>query len=208
MPAKQRPEAAKAHPKAAAKRKTPLRPRSTKPKAKAKPKSATKPKATSAKKAAHGGARKGAGRKAGDDGYAPRMAHEAKELTLRRFSQNEVAEAMDVSVRTLRRWRMKYPDFDAGFEITDEDYDRRIKRSVAERATGYTIRAKRVFHHQGKVIEYELDEHVPGDLGAAKFWLTNRDPENWSDRREMRVDAAGAFAEMLASISGATASLI
>ncbi len=34
-------------------------------------------------------------------------------------------------------------------------------------------------------------KHVPPDPGAAKLWLTNRDRDNWKDKREDTLEHTG-----------------
>lgn len=61
------------------------------------------------------------------------------------------------------------------------------------RAIGYTYEAEKITRH-GEVLTYKV--HVPPDPVAQKFWLMNRSPSEWRDRRELEVGKPGDFADM------------
>ena len=42
-------------------------------------------------------------------------------------------------------------------------------------------------------------EHLPPDVGAAKLWLRNRQPERWRERQEVNV--TGSVAHRLAQVT-------
>ena len=61
--------------------------------------------------------------------------------------------------------------------------NKRIERSLYERANGYSYDAVKIFMPAGskQPIVVHHTEHCPPDVGAAFIWLKNRDPDRWRD---------------------------
>jgi hypothetical protein len=88
-------------------------------------------------------------------------------------------------------WKNRYPAFRRAFDIGRHEADGRVASALFKRATGYETKAEKVFQYQGQVVRAETMEHHPPDTQAASFWLRNRQPDHWKERRE--VDVAGTF---------------
>jgi hypothetical protein len=54
-----------------------------------------------------------------------------------------------------------------------------------QRAIGYEADAIKIFQHEGKEVIVPYRERIAGDVTAAIFWLKNRKPEVWRDRKEV-----------------------
>ena len=68
-------------------------------------------------------------------------------------------------------------------EIGKAEADKRVERSLYERANGYSYDAVKIFMPAGakKPVYAPYLEHVPPDVTAGIFCLKNRDPEHWRD---------------------------
>jgi hypothetical protein len=68
-------------------------------------------------------------------------------------------------------------------EIGKAEADKRVERSLYERANGCSYDAVKIFMPAGakKPVYAPYLEHVPPDVAAGIFWLKNRDPEHWRD---------------------------
>jgi hypothetical protein len=68
-------------------------------------------------------------------------------------------------------------------KIGKAEADKRVERSLYERANGYTYDAVKIFMPAGvkKPVYAPYREHVPPDVTAGIFWLKNRDPAHWRD---------------------------
>jgi hypothetical protein len=98
----------------------------------------------------------------------------------------EIAHALKVTTQTLHNWAARHEGFfDALYREGKPAFDERIKRTLADRALGYSFESEKVFANGQRM---KVIEHVPPDPGAMKLWLTNRDPANWSDKQN--VDAS------------------
>ena len=77
-------------------------------------------------------------------------------------TDEQIADYCSVERETIRRWRRKYPDFNASI--------RRAKVLVDNRVEG-------VLFHQA----------VSGDVHACIAWLRNRRPDEWREKKELDV---------------------
>ena len=82
-----------------------------------------------------------------------------------------------------------------------------------ERAVGYKTRETKVFLNprDGRLVTLDVDLNFPPSEKAQQFWLWNRDPERWKNKRdemksmdtnEAAADLRAALAEMDKSTQG------
>ena len=118
--------------------------------------------------------------------YRPAYCEQARKLCMiANVTDAQLAEYFEVSETTLNNWKRKYPKFLESIQEGKADPDRRVERSLYERATGYTHPEEKLFHHNGEVVRAETLKHYPPDTAAAFIWLKNRQPDRWRDRREV-----------------------
>ena len=119
--------------------------------------------------------------------YKPEYAEQAAQLCRLGATDAELATFFKVSTRTIYRWQAQYPEFCQALKAGKETADDRVERSLFHKAVGYTFESEKLFQNGGKVIRAKTVEHVPPDTTAAIFWLKNRRPEEWRDRRDLNV---------------------
>ena len=101
----------------------------------------------------------------------------------------DLADALEVSISCVRKWRVRYPEFAEATNLAKGDADASVERSLFERARGYNYQAVKIhFTKDGDAVEHPYIEHVPPDTTAALAWLNNRQPESWRNRREVDAD--------------------
>jgi hypothetical protein len=66
-----------------------------------------------------------------------------------------------------------------------------VASALFKKATGYEVKTEKLFQFKGEVVRGETVEYVAPDTAAASFWLRNRAPDYWKERRE--VDVAGSL---------------
>lgn len=128
--------------------------------------------------------------------YQKSYAEQAKRLCELGATDIEVADFFDVSIPTLYRWKIKYPEFDAVLKAAKESADERVERSLYFRATGYSFESEKVFQYQGKIVRANTREHVPPDTTAMIFWLKNRRPDRWRDVHKHEHGKPGEFDQL------------
>lgn len=105
----------------------------------------------------------------------------------------EIAQALKVNTVTLYNWAARHEGFfNALYNEGRDAFDARIERTLADRALGYTFEAEKVFSNGSRM---SVLEHVPPDIGAAKMWLTNRNPGRWAERQTLDANVNATIKE-------------
>ncbi|MFG6369563.1 MAG: helix-turn-helix domain-containing protein [Lachnospiraceae bacterium] len=97
------------------------------------------------------------------------------------LTDEQIALNMGVGYSTLQTWKSKYQDIQDTLKRGKEVIDYEVENALLKRALGYTAKEKKLTK-DGEVIE--LEKEVPGDVTAQIFWLKNRKPAEWKDKRE------------------------
>ncbi|MBD5543776.1 MAG: transposase [Lachnospiraceae bacterium] len=113
------------------------------------------------------------------------------------LSEEQIAHNMNVAYSTLRTWKDKYPALSAALKKGKEVVDIEVENALYKNAVGFKetvkkpIKVKRVDYENGKrlkeyeeVVEAEEEIFVPPNTVAQIFWLKNRKPAEWKDKRE------------------------
>ena len=114
------------------------------------------------------------------------------------LTKEQIAHNMGISRETLNVWGKKYPCISDSIKKGKEVVDVIVENALYERALGgihevkKNFKVKRSYYDEnGRKCEKEelvtgTDEiYIPGDTTAQIFWLKNRKPEEWRDKREM-----------------------
>lgn len=112
---------------------------------------------------------------------------QAEKLAMLGATDAEVADFFGVDVRTIFRWKHAHADFCQSLKAGKDKADERVVRSLYHRAIGYEQEAVKIFMPAGASapVYAEYVEKVAPDTTAAIFWLKNRQPEEWRDKREI-----------------------
>ena len=105
---------------------------------------------------------------------------------------------MDIVPSTYYEWKKRFPEIAEALSRGKEIADIEIENALFNLSKGYTVQVAKTFklrhidydENGRKVREYEIlktgfDEvHVPANVNAPKFWLSNRRPDKWRERME------------------------
>ena len=120
--------------------------------------------------------------------YRIEYADQALKLCLLGATDKELSEFFSVSEQTLNKWKKDYPEFLESLKKGKNIADANVASRLYNRAIGYNCKATKFATSNGKITDSkEFIEHYPPDTTAAIFWLKNRQPEKWRDKKE--VDA-------------------
>ena len=125
--------------------------------------------------------RKKAGRKSL---YDKRFDAIVKLMYQKGSTDEEVAEAMSVDRTTIINWRKKHVAFFNTTKDAKAESDENVERSLFERANGYSHPEEKIFCQDGQIIRTNTTRHYPPDPSSMIFWLKNRKPGEWRDKRE------------------------
>lgn len=120
--------------------------------------------------------------------YRKAYAAVARQLCKRGATDMDLADHFRVDVRTIERWRLRYPDFCRAVKVGKAASDDRAEMSFYRRVVGYEYQAERAIAVAGVGVEIvRWTEHVAPDAGAALNWLKNRRSHKWRDIKAAEV---------------------
>ncbi len=126
------------------------------------------------------------------------------------LTDEQIADNIGISRSTLNSWKDKYSDISDTLKRGKEVIDRQVENALLKRALGY--------EYTETTREYipELDEmkttkkvtkQVAPDTTAQIFWLKNRKPDKWRDKREVEDRSAVDKLDMILAEMKAVAEL-
>ena len=96
-----------------------------------------------------------------------------------------IANFFQINELTVNRWKKKYPEFSKSLNLSKEDLNNDVKRSLWERAIGYSCNEVKCFVINGEIKTKTIIKHYPPDPTSMIFWLKNREREHWRDVQEV-----------------------
>ena len=118
--------------------------------------------------------------------YREEYAEQALKLCLLGATDKEIAEFFSVSEQTLNSWKKKFPQFLESLKKGKAVADANVASRLYSRAIGYDAKATKFATNEGRITDkVEYIEHYPPYTTAAIFWLKNRQPAKWRDKKEV-----------------------
>lgn len=104
------------------------------------------------------------------------------------LTDEQIAKNMRINVSTLYDWKKKYSEISEALKKGKEVVDFEVENALLKKALGYKTTEQKLTK-DGLVVEVEKE--VPGDVTAQIFWLKNRRPDKWKDKREEEPQDTG-----------------
>jgi hypothetical protein len=117
--------------------------------------------------------------------FKPEFIAQAEKLCRLGATDIEVADFLEVDVRTLYRWKGENEAFCHALKAGKEVSDERVERSLFSRATGYEHDEVDIRVVAGALVRTPIRKYYPPDTTAAIFWLKNRKPAEWRDKQDI-----------------------
>lgn len=113
-----------------------------------------------------------------------------KNLCLLGATDADIASFFNVGLTTLNNWKRKNTEFRDAMKIGKLAADAKVAKSLYQRAIGFQQQEIDIRVIKGQVIQTIYTKRYPPDTASAIFWLKNRQPDLWKERRErdMSVD--------------------
>jgi len=108
------------------------------------------------------------------------------------LTDEQIAHNIGITRTTLYDWKNKYPDISYALKRGKEVIDRQVENALLKRALGYEYEeVKQIIEkdekgHDRKRIEKTV-KYVAPDVTAQIFWLKNRRPDVWRDKRDFEL---------------------
>lgn len=126
------------------------------------------------------------------------------------LTDEQIAHNMGVAYSTFRDWLGKFSALSASLKKGKAPVDIEVENALLKRATGYTVKLKKPIKvkttkritGKGEVTEERIEyadeeQYIPPDTTAQIFWLKNRRPERWRDKRDEAPQQANDLLQSL-----------
>ncbi len=100
-----------------------------------------------------------------------------------------IASFFGIDQDEFKRWMLKHPSLVKALEVKDPEKVKNVESCLYHRAIGYSLLERKVEGVDDKTGLPIVDSKVkqlPPDMDAIKFYLTNKDPEKWKNRRDTK----------------------
>jgi len=109
------------------------------------------------------------------------------------LTDKQIAHNIGITEQTLNNWKKRFPSLFEALKRGKEVIDRQVENALLKRALGYEYEeVKQIIEKDEKGkdrkrIEKTIKQVIP-DTAAQIFWLKNRKPHVWRDRREIETN--------------------
>lgn len=110
------------------------------------------------------------------------------------LTDEQIAHNMGIAYSTLKNWKDKHMAILAALKKGKEVVDRQVENALLQRALGYeyTETTREYVPELGEMhVTKKVTKQVAPDTTAQIFWLKNRKPQEWRDKRD--VDLSGSI---------------
>ena len=114
--------------------------------------------------------------------------------------EETIAKKLGIAYSTFNLYKSEHLELSEALKKGKEVVDVEVENSLLKKAHGYnakvvkTFKVKEVYYNddgrrcESEHLESRYDEvHVPADTTAQIFWLKNRKPDKWRDKRETEL---------------------
>lgn len=100
------------------------------------------------------------------------------------LTDEQIAANIGIGYSTLQTWKSKYQDIQDSLKRGKEVVDRQVENALLKRALGYQY--DEITLENGVETKRITKEVVP-DTTAQIFWLKNRKPDQWRDKKDLNL---------------------
>lgn len=120
--------------------------------------------------------------------YNPEWVSLVEAYARRGMTDKQMCECLRISHDTFYNYIKKHPEFSEAIKRGREPVHMEVENALLKNALGYEYDEEQyeVFA-DGKIDKKRkrvVKKHVPGNLGAQIFWLINRLPDFWKQRKD------------------------
>lgn len=105
------------------------------------------------------------------------------------LTDEQIAQNMGISPSTLYEWKKKYSELTESLKRGKEVVDRQVENALFKSAMGYTYDevTKEVSEDGELFVSKVVSKQMAPNTTAQIFWLKNRKPAEWRDKRETEL---------------------
>ena len=98
------------------------------------------------------------------------------------LTDEQICYNMGITVATLWAWRKKYPELSNALRKGKQVIDIQVENALLKRALGYDYTEYMIDEKGNKKA---IKKQMTPDVTAQIFWLKNRKPAEWRDKRDI-----------------------
>jgi len=98
------------------------------------------------------------------------------------LTDEQISHNCNITATTLYDWKNKYPEISEALKKGKEVVDIEVENALLKRAIGYEYTEQKIEIENGKKKVTQTIKHISPDVGAAAFWLKNRQSAKWRDK--------------------------
>lgn len=106
------------------------------------------------------------------------------------LTNEQIATNMGIVESTLYEWQNKYEEISEALKKGKEVVDREVENALLKRALGYEYEEVKIEEENGVIKKTVTKKRHAGDTTAQIFWLKNRKPYEWRDRKNLELEGA------------------
>lgn len=106
------------------------------------------------------------------------------------LTDEQIAHNMGINVATLYRYKNDHSEIREALKKGKEVVDRYVENALLKRALGFRY-VEETVTQKGEVVEVERYE--PPHPTSIMFWLKNRKPDQWRDKRDVGLEGTGTI---------------
>lgn len=111
--------------------------------------------------------------------YLKKYVKTAAEMCKLGATDQNLADAFGISVRTLGRWKVEHKEFWQALKTNKSAFDDQVEAALFQRAMGYSCEETKIHVIDDKIVETTVTKHYPPESRAALAWLYNRRGKYW-----------------------------
>ena len=111
------------------------------------------------------------------------------------LTDEQIAHNVGITTSTLYDWKKKYSAFSEALKKGKEVIDLEVENALLKRALGYEYEEIKIEDGTDGHKKTITKKQVPPDTTAQIFWLKNRQPDKWRDKKEIEI--GGSIADEL-----------
>lgn len=101
----------------------------------------------------------------------------------------QLAGFFDVTETTINNWKNDHPSFFESLKAGKVNSDALVAKSLFKRAIGFSVCEEKQEDGTNGSKTTTTTKDVAPDTAAAIFWLKNRQPEIWRDKKEVAFES-------------------
>lgn len=118
------------------------------------------------------------------------------------LTDEQIAQNIGISRSTLNEWKKRFPDIKDTIKRGKEVVDRQVENALFKSAIGYEYtEITKELTDSGMKVTKRVTKQVAPNPTSAIFWLKNRKPDEWRDRKETQISGEMSVSNPFTNLS-------